>query len=176
MTKEVWHHKQDQGIGCWTLWRWVRFETLTRERMQKNGNEGVCERRMWWGEEGVMRILWLCNWGGQRWDSMRMVWKKNRTHGEQCSHGKDCDRWGQMWGVEEEWGRVEKDGETWEKKINWTHSTVNGELDCRWVQMTWNRGHRLEKLWMELRTIEERERCMVRIYVQCTRPLLYIPL
>lgn len=42
--------------------------------------------------------------------------------------------------------------------------------------MTWNRGHRLEKLWMELRTIEERERCMVRIYVQCTRPLLYIPL
>ena len=181
MTKEVWHHKQDQRIGCRQNDAKVCSERVTRERMQKNENTGACERRIWWGEEGVMRILWLCNWGGQRWDSARMVWgkkkqKKTRTDGEQSSHGKDGDRWGQMWRVEEERSRGGKDGKLGRKKINWTHSTVYGELDCRWVQMTWNWGHRLEKLWMELRTIEKRERCMVRIYVQCMRPLLYIPL
>lgn len=51
---------------------------------------------------------------------------------------------------------------------HWKGDTINGELDCRWVQMTWNRKQRLEKLWVEFRTTEERETRTVRIYSMCT--------
>lgn len=173
MTKAVWHYEQDQRMGCRKEGglqekrrgtKWKRGRVREMDEVRRWGSD---ERGFYGSDTRQVRDEIACAWyqkkkkKGQKGRNVVMVKKVIDEAKSEVGRGNRAE--GEVW-------------DTREKR--WTHltlelDTINRELDYRWVQMTWNRKQRLEKLWVEFRTMEESERGVIGIYVQRMGVLLY---